>query len=143
MRQDSEGAITVVLADDHQIVREGIKHILDSELDIAVVAEAADTEAAARQVLSHKPAVLLLDLNMPGGPSLGLIPEIGEGSPQTRTIVLTGQTDADLARRALAAGARGYILKHGAGTEVATAIRQVLAGGTYVTPELEARMATA
>lgn len=135
------GTITVVLADDHQIVRDGIKLILKAEFDIDVVAEAGDGEATVRYVGGHKPTILLLDLNMPGGSSLDLIPQIRETSPQTRTIVLTMQNEPDLARRALADGAWGYVLKQSAGTELVEAIRVVLAGNTYISPELGARMA--
>jgi two-component system response regulator NreC len=138
----SHQTITVVLADDHQIVRDGIRLILESELDIDVVAEAGDGEAAARYVLGHNPTILLLDLNMPGRSSLELIPTIGEISPKTRTIVLTMQNEPDFARRAFAAGARGYVLKQSASAELVEAIRLVLGGSTYTSPELGARMAT-
>ena len=138
-----EATITVVLADDHQIVRDAIKLILDSEPDMEVVGEAGDADSAARHVLAYSPAVLLLDLNMPGRPSLGVIPQLRERATGTQTIVLTGQSEPDSARRALAFGARGYVLKHSAASELVTAIRQVLSGEIYISPDLEARMAAA
>ncbi|HEX6117033.1 MAG TPA: response regulator transcription factor [Solirubrobacterales bacterium] len=133
--------ITVVLADDHQIVRDGIRMVLEAEADIEVVAEAGDAEEAARFVLGHKPAVLVLDLNMPGRPSLELLPEIIERSPETAVIVLTMQSEPAFARRALTTGARGYVVKHSAARELVEAIRIVLAGDTYINPQLGARVA--
>ncbi len=122
--------ITIVLADDHTIVRDGLRMLLDAEEDMEVVAEAGDLEAAQRFVLGHKPSVLLLDLNMPGGSSLEAIPRIAEISPDTAVVVLTMQEDPAFAREALRAGARGYVLKHAAGTELVQAIRAAASGGT-------------
>ena len=138
---EAESAIRVVLADDHQIVRDGIRMVLESEPDIEVVAEADDAEAAARFVLGHKPAVLVLDLNMPGRPSLELLPEIIERSPETAVIVLTMQSEPAFARQALTTGARGYVVKHAAARELVDAIRVVIGGDTYINPQLGARVA--
>lgn len=135
--------ITVVLADDHEIVREGIRLVLDAEPDIEVVAETADAEEATRRTKGHKPSVLVLDLNMPGLPSLEAIPEILEGSPETAIIVLTMQKEPAFARQALQAGAKGYVLKHSAGAELVGAVRAVVAGETYINPDLGARIASA
>ena len=110
--------ITIVLADDHSVVRSGLRLLLESEGDMEVVAEAGDVDAARRFVLGHKPTVLVLDLNMPGGSSLEAIPRIAEISPDTVVVVLTMQEDPAFAREALQAGARGYVLKHAAGTEL-------------------------
>ena len=74
-------AVTVVLADDHELVREGIRMVLEAEPDIEVVAQAGDAETAARYALGHKPTVLVLDLTMPGLPSLELMPQMIESSP--------------------------------------------------------------
>ena len=128
--------ISVVLADDHEVVRDGIRLILDSELDIDVVAEAGDRDAAARQVQAHRPSILLLDLNMHGGSSLALLPVIEEISPETQTIIVSMQSEPDLARQALAAGARGYVLKLSAAGELADAIRTVITGETWVSGAL-------
>ena len=134
-------SITVVLADDHEIVREGIRLVLDAEADIEVVAETADAEEATRRTKGYKPSVLVLDLNMPGRPSLEAIPEIREGSPETAIIVLTMQKEPAFARQALQAGAKGYVLKHSAGAELVGAVRAVVAGQTYINPDLGARIA--
>jgi two-component system response regulator NreC len=133
--------ITVVLADDHEVVRQGLRLILESEPDIEVVAEAGDAEAAARYALGHKPSVVLLDLSMPGEPSVDVIPRIIENSPETVVVILTMQTEQAFARQALQAGARGYVVKHSAAGELVKAIRSVLAGETYLNPVIGARLA--
>ena len=133
--------ITVVLADDHEIVRNGIRLVLEAERDIEVVAEAGDAETAARYALGHKPSVLVLDLNMPGKPSVEMIPKIGEASPGTRVVVLTMQDEPAFARQALQAGASGYVIKHSAAGELVEAIRTAVAGETYINPRLGARLA--
>ena len=134
-------SVTIVLADDHQVVRSGLRMLLEAEPDFEVVAEAGDVDAARRYVLGYKPTVLVLDLNMPGGSSLEAIPAVGEASPETAVVVLTMQEDPAFAREALQAGARGYVLKHAAGTELVQAIRAAADGRTWLNPQLGARMA--
>jgi two-component system, NarL family, response regulator NreC len=138
-----EGTVTVVLADDHPVVRSGLRMLLEAEQDIEVVAEAGDVDAARRSVLGYKPTVLVLDLNMPGGSSLEAMPSIADASPATSVVVLTMQDDPAFAREALRAGARGYVLKQSAGTELVQAIRAAADGGTWLNPGLGARMAAA
>jgi len=132
--------ITVVLADDHEIVRDGIRKVLEEEPDVEVVAEASDAEEAARRTLGHKPTVLVLDLSMPGTPSLEVIPMIAEKTPETAIVVLTMQKEPAFARQALQSGARGYVIKHSAAAELVAAIRAVVRGETYINPDLGARM---
>ena len=133
--------VTVVLADDHELVREGIRMVLEAEEDIEVVAQAGDAETAARYVLGHKPTILVLDLSMPGRPSLELMPQIIESSPSTAVIVVTMQNEPAFARQALRAGAKGFVIKQSAADELTAAVRAVLAGQTYINPNLGARMA--
>lgn len=135
--------VTVVLADDHVIVRDGVRMVLESEADIRVVAEAGNAEDALRYVAGHHPSILILDLNMPGQPSLEVIPRVLESSPGCRVIVLTMQSELEFVRSALRAGASGYVVKHSAAGELVDAIRAVGAGDTYVNPTLGARLATA
>jgi two-component system response regulator NreC len=135
--------VTVVLADDHELVREGIRLVLENEPDIEVVAQAADGEGAARYVLGHKPSILVLDLNMPGTPSLELMPQIHEASPGTAVIVVTMQNEPAFAKQAFQAGAKGFVIKQSAAVELVAAVRAVLAGETYINPNLGARMAAA
>ncbi len=136
-----DSAITIVLADDHEIVRQGIRMVLERESDMEVVAEAGDADSAARYVLGHKPDVLVLDLNMPGEPSLEAIPRVAESSPQTAVIVLTMQNEPAYAREAFRIGVRGFVVKHAAVHELVEAIRRVVAGETYINPALGARVA--
>jgi two-component system, NarL family, response regulator NreC len=135
-------AITIVLADDHPVVRQGLRMLLDAEPDLRVVAEAGDVEAAKRYVLGHKPSVLVLDLNMPGEPTLQAIPTLTESSPETVIVVLTMQDDPAFAGEALSAGAQGYVLKQAAGDELVQAIRTTVDGGTYLNPSVGARLAS-
>jgi two-component system response regulator NreC len=133
--------IRIVLADDHAVVRRGLQLLLDSEDDFEVVASIGDVEATIRTTRGHKPDVLVLDLNMPGGSSLDAIPEILAASPQTAIAVLTMQDEPAFARQALGAGAMAYVLKEAADDELVTAVRRAAAGETYLNPQLGARMA--
>jgi len=139
---EESAAITIVLADDHTVVRSALRMLLDAEADFEVVAEAGDADSAARYVLGHKPRVLILDLNMPGRSGLEAIPSLRERFPATQIVVLTMQRDAAFAREAMRAGALGYILKEAADEELVRAVRMAAEGETYLQPELGARMAT-
>ncbi len=139
---DSE-QITVVLADDHELVRDGIRMVLEAQPHIEVVAEASDGDAAGRYVLGHKPTILVLDLNMPGTPSLEMIPRVLESSPGTSVIVLTMQNEPAFARQAFQSGAKGYVVKQSAASELVAAIDAVVSGGTYINPQLGAQLASA
>jgi two-component system response regulator NreC len=139
----AEGKTKVVVADDHAVVRSGLRLVLEAEPDIEVVAEAADMESTFQKVRAHRPAVLVLDLHMPGGPSIPQIPALLEASKDTRIVVLTMQGDPAFAREALRAGATGYVLKEAANADLAQAIRQATEGRTYLQPELGAKLAQA
>jgi two-component system response regulator NreC len=144
MGSDENDAITIVLADDHAVVRSGLRMVLEREGGFEVVSEAGDADSALRTVLGHKPAVLVLDLNMPGElTSLDAIPRVQEVSPTTRVVVLTMQEDPEFARRALRAGAAGYVLKEAADDELVDAVRRVAEGATYLNPRLGAMLAAA
>jgi two-component system, NarL family, response regulator NreC len=133
--------IRIVIADDHAVVRSGLKLLLDAEPEFEVVAEAGDVDAAQRYVRGHHPDVLVLDLNMPGGSSLDAIPAIRELNPQTQIVVLTMQEEPAFARHALGAGAIGYVLKEAADDELVQAVRRAAAGEQYLNPRLGARLA--
>jgi len=136
--------VRIVLADDHEVVRSGLRMVLEREGDLEVVSEAGDAETALRMALGHKPAVLVLDLNMPGElTSLDAIPRVRDVSPATRVVVLTMQEDPEFARRALRAGAAGYVLKESADHELVDAVRRAAAGDTYLNPRLGAMLAAA
>jgi two-component system response regulator NreC len=133
--------IRIVLADDHATVRRGLQLLLDNEDGFEVVASVGDVDAAIRTTRGHKPDVLVLDLNMPGGSSLEAIPTILKASPGTKIAVLTMQDDPEFARAAVRAGALAYVLKEAASDELVTAVRRAAAGEMYLNPQLGARMA--
>jgi len=133
--------LTVVLADDHIVVRSGLRVLLDSEPMIEVVAEAGDVGAAIQAVEEHHPDVLVLDLHMPGEASLPAIPRLRERCPGTRVVVLTAQRDPSFAGEALRLGASGYVPKEAAESQLLEAIGVAARGGTYLEPQLGARLA--
>lgn len=133
--------VTVVIADDHPVVRSGLRSLLESEEDIEVVGEADTAEEAVRKVRAHKPMILVLDLMMPGGTGIDALPAIREANEATRIVVLTFQSDPTYARAALREGASGYVLKEAAQEEMVDAVRQVAAGSTYLNPELGVELA--
>ena len=133
--------ITVVLADDHVVVRKGLRLLLDAEPELRVVAEAGTVPDAVRMVRAHHPGVIVLDLNMPGGSSLEAIATMLEQAPATAIVVLTMQNEPSFARQAFQAGALGFVLKEAADDELLGAIRLAAAGETYLNPRLGARLA--
>jgi DNA-binding NarL/FixJ family response regulator len=136
-------SVSIVIADDHVMVRSGLRALLNAEPDLRVVAEAGDVEAALRCARDHHPRVVVLDLNMPGEPSLPAIPRFLEAAPGTAVVMLTMQDEPEYARAALSAGASGYVVKAAAGDELVDAVRAAASGGTYLTPALGARLARA
>jgi len=141
--QGDAETVYIVLADDHAVVRRGLRLLLDNEPGFEVVAEAGNVDGARRYVRGHHPAVLVLDLNMPGGSSLEAIPVIRAESPETQIVVLTMQDDPEYAREALAGGAMGYVLKEAADAELVEAVRRASCGQGYLNPSLGARVAAA
>jgi two-component system response regulator NreC len=139
---DKAETIRIVLADDHAVVRRGLRLVLEGEPGLEVVAEAADVDGARRYVNGHHPDVLVLDLNMPGGSSLEAIPVIRAQSPETQIVVLTMQDEPEYARDALAGGAVGYVLKESAEAELVEAVRRAAIGEGYLNPRLGARVAS-
>ncbi len=135
--------LTVVLADDHTVVRQGLRMLIDSEDGLRVVAEAGTVPEAEHMTREHRPSVLILDLNMPGGSSLDAIPRLRAEVPETAIVVLTMQDDPAFARRALQAGAMGFVLKEAADEELLEAMRLAAKGETYLNPRVGAAMATA
>jgi two-component system response regulator NreC len=133
--------VTIVLADDHAVIRSGLRMLLDAEAGLSVVAEAGDIDGAMRCVDEHEPEILILDLNMPGDSSLQAIPGLRVRYPATNIVVLTMQDDPAFAREALSGGAGAYVLKEAADVELVHAVRAVAEGRTYLNPQLGARMA--
>ena len=135
--------IDVIIADDHAVVRDGIRTVLEREAgEFRIVAEAADIPAVIREVRKHKPDLLTLDLTMPGGSSLAALPSCFIAHPSLAVAILTMREDPEYARQALRAGARSYVLKEAEPAELLQAFRLAVAGGNYLHPRLGALMAT-
>jgi len=133
-----EDPITIVLADDHALVRSGLRHILEAEDDFRVVAEAGTADEAVRVSRELHPRIVLLDVSMPGTPSLDTIPDLLAATPGCDVVVLTMHDD--YAREALGAGAVGYVLKDAAERQLVDALRAILGGSSYLDPGLGARL---
>jgi DNA-binding NarL/FixJ family response regulator len=125
--------IRVMIADDHQLVRDGLRQLLHAASGIEVVAEAADGDRALAAVRESSPHVALLDMSMPGPSGIDLIKRVRAASPQVRVLVLSMHGERQYAARALKAGASGYLTKDSAGEQLVSAIRKVAAGGVYLT----------
>lgn len=127
--------IRILLVDDHQIVRMGLKAVLQFEPDLAVVAEAGDAASALAEFHRHEPDVTLLDLRMPGG-GLETLRELRRLHPQARVLILTTSEREEDVHQTLAAGAQGYALKSLSPTQLAEAVRRVHAGERWIPPEI-------
>ena len=136
-------SIRVLVVDDHAVVRTGLRRVLDAEPDIETVGEAPNAERAVFEAMAHKPDVVLMDVVMPGKSGIEIIPTLQQNAPEARVLVLSMQDDPRYLREAFAAGARGYVLKEAADTEVVDAVRAVAAGERYVHPALGARLVEA
>jgi len=139
----AEAPITLVIADDHRVVRSGLRILLDSDVRLSVAAEAGTIAETVEAVERTRPQVLVLDLNMGGENSLDAIPDLRRLAPDTQIVVLTMQEDPAFARAALRAGALGYVLKDAAHDELLGAVMSASEGRTYLNPELGAKLAAA
>lgn len=128
--------VTIVLADDHQVVREGLRLVLEAQPDFSVVGEAADGLQAAELVGRLKPDVLVADLVMPGLGGLDVAREAKRRSPKTRVVVLSMHSSDSFVLEALKNGASAYVLKDSSAAELVQAIRTALAGRRYLSPPL-------
>ena len=135
--------ISVIICDDHALVRSGLRKLLESEPGIDVVGEAANADEVVGEVKMTRPDVLLLDIVMPGRSGIDALPDLQAASPATRVLMLSMQDDPVYVRQAFAAGANGYLLKEAADSELVQAIHDVAAGRRYVYPVLGARLAAA
>ena len=133
-------AITLMLVDDHAVVRMGLKAMLGLEADFEVVAEAEDAEEAVRLYAEHQPDVMLLDLRMPGDSGVVVVQRLRARYPEARIIMLTSFDLEEEVFQSLDAGAQGYVLKSMEPEELVMAIRGVHAGERWVPPALERRL---
>ncbi|HET9748727.1 MAG TPA: response regulator transcription factor [Casimicrobiaceae bacterium] len=133
--------IRVVIADDHQILREGLKQLLQAAGDLDVVGEAGDGFEVLERVRHAEFDVLLLDMSMPGKSGVELIKQVKGERPKLRVLVLSMHEEHQYAVRAIRAGASGYLTKESAASQLVAAIRKVAGGGAYITPEVAERLA--
>jgi two-component system response regulator NreC len=123
-----------VIADDHAVVREGLRLLLEAEDGVVVVGEASNLDQTFASLREHAPTVLLLDVHMGDQLSLGSLSQIRATSPRTAVVILTMDDDPGFAQQAWAAGAAGYVLKEASRSELVRAIRTVAKGGRYLDP---------
>ncbi len=131
-------SVRVLIADDHAVLRAGLRMLIGAQPDMEVVGEAADGDAAVRKALETRPDVALMDITMPGSGGIKAIERIREECPKTRVLVLTMHDVPAYLRSALAAGASGYVVKSAADSELLSAIRSVHRGRTVLDPALAA-----
>jgi two-component system, NarL family, response regulator len=136
----SPNSIRILIADDHPVVREGLTTIFELEADLKVVAQARDGEEACRLYRQHSPDILILDLRMPKKDGIEVVTELMSQRPRPRIIVLTHSAKAEDLRRALAAGAKSYLLKGAQPDEVCDTIREVFAGKSSLPRDLAAKL---
>ena len=132
----NEKPIRVLLADDHAVMRSGLRLLIDNQADMHVVGEAGDGLQAIDQAAALQPDVILLDLTMPRLDGLASLKQIREHAPQSRVLILTMHADEHYLREALSRGAAGYAVKQAADQEVLAAIRAVMRGEVYIHPSL-------
>jgi len=128
--------ISVLLVDDHSLVRRGFRRILEDDPDIIVVGEASSGEEAVRLAKELKPRLIVMDCALPGMSGLVATRRILENSPEVAILMLSMHSEDTLVRQALDAGARGYILKNAVDVELVTAVRKVAAGETVLDPQV-------
>jgi two-component system response regulator NreC len=129
---------SVVLVDDHAVVRGALKALLEGQDDLRVIGEASDIDSCRTAVAEKRPRVLVLDVNLPDGLAVDAVAELREESPETEIVLLTMERDLTLARRALDAGAKGYLFKDSAHLELIEAVRAAATGSSYLAPAVAA-----
>jgi DNA-binding NarL/FixJ family response regulator len=128
-----QGPLRILLADDHEVVRQGVKALIEQQPGWQVCAEAADGRDAVQKADLHQPHVVVMDITMPGLNGLDAIRQIRKVAPSAETLVLTMHTSEHLAREILAAGARGYVMKSDAGRDLVTAVEAVAQHKPFLT----------
>ena len=134
--------IRVLIVDDHEIVRRGLKEVFDDEFPGLEVGEAASSQAALEQVMRQDWDMVLLDINIPGRSGLEMLEEVKRLRPRTPVLVLSAYPEEEFAIRSLKLGASGYLSKNFGSHEIVAAAKKVLAGGKYVTASLAEKLAS-
>jgi two-component system, NarL family, response regulator NreC len=129
--------VTIVLADDHKMVREGIRFLLESENDFSVIGEAANGLDAVKMVNKLLPDVLVTDLQMDGLNGLDVMKKVRDDCPETKTIILSMHGSDAFVKEAIRSGASGYVLKDSTYDDLVNAIREGISGGCYLSPPLD------
>jgi DNA-binding NarL/FixJ family response regulator len=135
--------IRVLVADDHTVVRQGIRHVLEEERDFAVVAEAATGAEALAAAERHRPDVVVLDISMPGESGLAVAARLRELLPATRVLILSMHDNTEYVVESVRSGADGYLLKDSAATELRSAVRAVHRGESWFSPAIASRLSAA
>ena len=128
--------VRVLLADDHTLVRAGIRSLLETIQDVEVVCECGDGREALELLAKHRPDIALLDIGMPGMNGIEIARQAGRASPKTKIVILSMHDDRTHVSQAMRAGVAGYLLKGAAVTELPLAIKSVMSGETYLTPKV-------
>ena len=139
----TEPTIRVLVADDHAVVREGIRHVLEREPGFEVVAEAANGSEVLPLAERHRPDVAVLDISMPGESGIQVAAQLRQRLPETRILILSMYDNAESVLESVRAGAHGYILKDTAATELRRAIRAVQNGEAFLSPPVASRLTAA
>ena len=126
--------ISVLVADDHSVVREGIRHLIEGESDISLCGEAEDGHEVLEQVERHHPDIVILDISMPRLSGLETLERVRSKHPEVKTILLSVHADPPMIQNAVSLGVDGYLLKNARSSEILSAIRAVTRGGSYFSP---------
>jgi DNA-binding NarL/FixJ family response regulator len=133
-------SVSVILAEDHAIVRQGLAALLQAEPDIALLGQAADGAAAWSMIAAHQPDIAILDLSMPQATGIEITRRVEAAALDTRCLLLTMHDDPAAALEAQEAGAAGYVLKDNSFEDLVLAVRSIAAGGTFVSPSIRAKL---
>lgn len=135
-------ALTILIADDHTLFRQGLRSLLERQADIKVIGEAGNGRHTLEQVRKLKPDIVLLDISMPGLSGLDMIPRIRKINPDTKVLILSMYENEEYLYRGLRAGARGYVLKKVAASDLLASIEAVQAGDVYLSPSMSTQVVT-
>ena len=130
----------IIIVDDHEVVRLGLRTLLDNQEDLIVVDEAGDADEALRKTIQHRPDVVVMDIRLPGKSGIEACEEIKEAVPEVEVLMLTSYAEDELLFEAISAGAAGYVLKQGGGDELVRAIHKVAQGEALLDPAVTQRV---